>query len=116
MEVSYQIENNHLVIAITGQVDSTNAPQMEETIRAIVKDHPRDSIVLDLDKLEYTTSAGLRVAVFTNGFWGADEEKANRLAGALAKAGVTRLHFSADSYHQRYIPFPALARAMRAAR
>ena len=61
MEVSYQIENNHLVIAITGQVDSTNAPQMEEKIRAIVKDHPRDSIVLDLDKLEYTTSAGLRV-------------------------------------------------------
>ena len=59
MEVSYQIENNHPVIAITGQVDSTNAPQMEEKIRAIVKDHPRDSIVLDLDKLEYTTSAGL---------------------------------------------------------
>ena len=64
----------------------------------------------------YAAERGLRVAVFTNGFWGADEEKANRLAGALAKAGVTRLHFSADSYHQRYIPFPALARAMRAAR
>ena len=61
MNVSYKTENNKLVIAITGQVDSTNAPEMEEKIRAIVAEHPSDSIVLDLDKLEYTTSAGLRV-------------------------------------------------------
>ena len=61
MNVSYKTENNKLVIALTGQVDSTNAPEMEEKIRAIVAEHPSDSIVLDLDKLEYTTSAGLRV-------------------------------------------------------
>jgi len=61
VNVSYKTENNKLVIAITGQVDSTNAPEMEEKIRAIVAEHPSDSIVLDLDKLEYTTSAGLRV-------------------------------------------------------
>ena len=61
MNVSYKTENNKLVIAITGQVDSTNAPEMEDKIRAIVAEHPSDSIVLDLDKLEYTTSAGLRV-------------------------------------------------------
>ena len=61
MEVSYQIENEKLVIAIAGQVDSATAPQMEEKMRGILKDHPKNSIVLDLDKLEYTTSAGLRV-------------------------------------------------------
>lgn len=61
MEVSYQIENEKLVIAIAGQVDSATAPQMEEKMRGILKDHPKNSIVLDLDKLDYTTSAGLRV-------------------------------------------------------
>ena len=61
MKVSYQIENEKLVIAIAGQVDSATAPQMEEKMRGILKDHPKNSIVLDLDKLEYTTSAGLRV-------------------------------------------------------
>ena len=33
MEVSYQIENEKLVIAIAGQVDSATAPQMEEKMR-----------------------------------------------------------------------------------
>ena len=61
MEVSYQIDHEKLVIAIAGKVDSANAPEMESKIREIVKDHPKDTIELDLDKLEYTTSAGLRV-------------------------------------------------------
>lgn len=61
MEVSYQVKNETLVIAIAGQVDSATAPQMEEKMRGILKDHPKNSIVLDLDKLDYTTSAGLRV-------------------------------------------------------
>ena len=61
MEVNYQIKNEILVISITGNVDSSNAPQMEARIREIVKNNPKDSIVMDLDKLDYTTSAGLRV-------------------------------------------------------
>ena len=55
------MKNETLVIAIAGQVDSATAPQMEEKMRGILKDHPKNSIVLDLDKLDYTTSAGLRV-------------------------------------------------------
>ena len=34
---------------------------MEKKIHEIVKDHPSDPIMLDLDSREYPTSAGLRV-------------------------------------------------------
>lgn len=60
-EVIYKVENGTLIYLLKGLIDSTNASDVEKTIRQVLEEHPAESIVVDLDQLEYTTSAGLRV-------------------------------------------------------
>ncbi|MBR5345848.1 MAG: anti-sigma factor antagonist [Clostridia bacterium] len=50
-----------LMIPLTGSIDSTNAPETERLIRSAIAGHPDETVVLDCDKLDYITSAGLRV-------------------------------------------------------
>ena len=59
--VSWKMEDGALVIALSGSIDSANAPEVEQTIRNAVTENPAETILLDCDKLEYTTSAGLRI-------------------------------------------------------
>ena len=59
--VSCRKENDALVIALCGNIDSVNAPEVEEKIRTAMAETPSETILLDCDKLVYTTSAGLRV-------------------------------------------------------
>ena len=54
-------ENGKLIIAFTGNIDSSNASSVEAELRALYEAHPCDSVELDCDRLEYTSSAGLRV-------------------------------------------------------
>ena len=55
------IENNALTIWLEGRIDSNNAAAIEQEIGAAVKEAPGTEIVLDAGKLEYISSAGLRV-------------------------------------------------------
>ena len=50
-----------LYVAIAGRIDATNASEAEEKVFAIINDNKDKHIVLDADKLEYISSAGLRV-------------------------------------------------------
>lgn len=54
-------ENGKLIIALAGEIDSSNAPQVEDQIREIRKAHRYDAIELDCNNLKYASSAGLRV-------------------------------------------------------
>ena len=54
-------ENGKLVIALTGTIDSSNAPEVEKGIRALLEKSAPQAVELDCDGLEYATSAGLRV-------------------------------------------------------
>ena len=56
-----KLENGVLTLSLTGQIDSSNAPVIEQEINELRKAYPADAIVLDCDGLEYATSAGLRV-------------------------------------------------------
>ena len=56
-----RIENNRLTAYLEGRIDSTNAPAVEAELLGAVNDHPGAAIVLDADRLEYISSAGLRV-------------------------------------------------------
>ena len=56
-----QFENNELTIFLEGKIDSLSAPGLEEEINQLHRKYPAETIILDCDKLEYTTSAGLRV-------------------------------------------------------
>ena len=61
MDVTYRLDQNILYIAIEGRVDASNAAAAEEKIFSIKKANPGTHTVVDADKLEYLSSAGLRV-------------------------------------------------------
>ena len=61
MDVTYRIDKDILYIAVEGRIDASNAAEAEEKIFKIKNDNPGKHTVLDADKLEYISSAGLRV-------------------------------------------------------
>ena len=61
MNVTYRIDKNILYIAIEGRIDASNAAQAEEMVFAIKKENPGNHTVIDAERLEYISSAGLRV-------------------------------------------------------
>ena len=61
MNVTYRVDKDILYIAIEGRVDASNATIAEEKFFAIKNDNTGKHVVIDADKLEYISSAGLRV-------------------------------------------------------
>ncbi len=60
-EVRGTMRDGHLWITLFGRIDSGNAAQVEEEINKLMADDPSGSITVDAEKLEYISSAGLRV-------------------------------------------------------
>ena len=54
-------EDGRLIIAFDGNIDSSNATSVEAELRRLYDAQPCDSVELDCDRLEYSSSAGLRV-------------------------------------------------------
>ena len=54
-------ENGKLIITLTGKIDSSNANLVGAGIQALRHQYPCESIILDCEKLDYSSSAGLRV-------------------------------------------------------
>ena len=61
MNITYRIDKDILYISVEGRVDASNAAEVEEKIFSIKNDNPGKHTVVDADKLEYISSAGLRV-------------------------------------------------------
>ncbi len=61
MNVTYRVDKDILYIAIEGRVDASNAALAEEKVFDIKKENPAKHTVVDAEKLEYISSAGLRV-------------------------------------------------------
>ena len=61
MNITYRLDNNIIYIAIEGRIDASNAAIAEEKIFNIKNDNSDKYLVIDADKLEYISSAGLRV-------------------------------------------------------
>ena len=61
MTITYRVDKEILYIAVEGRIDASNATQAEETIVNIKNNNPGKHTVLDADKLEYISSAGLRI-------------------------------------------------------
>ena len=61
MNITFRIDKDILYIAVEGRIDASNAAQAEEKIFSIKNDNPGKHTVLYADKLEYISSAGLRV-------------------------------------------------------
>ena len=59
LNIVRQVENGVALIKPEGKLDTVTAPEMEEAIKEIISDVTE--LNLDLEKLEYISSAGLRV-------------------------------------------------------
>lgn len=59
MDIKCNREGDTMTIAVIGRVDTTTAPVFEQAITDNVGDATK--LVLDLNELTYTSSAGLRV-------------------------------------------------------
>ena len=63
MNITYRIDNDIIYVAVEGRVDASNASIVEEQIFNIKNEHNNKHMVIDADKLEYISSAGLRVVL-----------------------------------------------------
>lgn len=59
MEIKKQINDKELIIGLKGRLDTSTAPQFEEAVKESLAG--MTSFILDLEELEYMSSAGLRI-------------------------------------------------------
>ena len=63
MNIIKEIKNKTLNIALEGRLDTTTAPELEAELKQSISDNER--LIFDFTKLEYLSSAGLRVLLAT---------------------------------------------------
>lgn len=63
LQVSGTMVQDSLVIKVEGRVDSTNAIVLETEIFRLCEQMPCEKVVLDVENLDYISSAGLRVVL-----------------------------------------------------
>ncbi len=59
LNITKNLENDCLTISLEGRLDTTTAPQLETTLKESLDGV--QELVMDFEKLEYISSAGLRV-------------------------------------------------------
>lgn len=59
MDLQTRIENNAIVVTISGRLDAVTAPEYEKRIRELI-DSGNSYFVVDFEQLDYISSAGLR--------------------------------------------------------
>ena len=59
MTINKTLDGTNLTLALEGRLDTMTAPELEAELNASLKD--AESLTLDFSKLEYISSAGLRV-------------------------------------------------------
>ena len=59
MEIKKTENGTHITMALTGRLDTTTAPQLEAELKDCMDG--ADALTLDFEKLDYISSAGLRV-------------------------------------------------------
>ncbi len=62
MEITVRELKNVDVVTVSGRVDSSTAPRLDQTLKGLV-DNRRNRIVLDMARVEYLSSAALRAMV-----------------------------------------------------
>ena len=61
MTINQNKNNETLVLALEGRLDTTTAPELEAVVEKIPENVKE--LVVDMEKLEYISSAGLRVVL-----------------------------------------------------
>ena len=61
IEIKGIMNEDTLTISLNGRIDSTNAEDVEKQITEIREANNYDKIIIDAQKLDYISSAGLRI-------------------------------------------------------
>lgn len=61
--MKHSLENNILTLFPEGRLDSGNSEKIEAEINSIIAENSSDNLVLDIENLQYLSSAGLRVVL-----------------------------------------------------
>ncbi len=80
MTINKSIENEKIVFALEGRLDTTTAPQLQEVL--IPAFDESKAITLDFAKLAYVSSAGLRVLLM-------GQKQAKKTGGAMSLVNVS---------------------------
>ena len=64
MTINKQQNGAALTLALEGRLDTTTAPQLEAELKASL--NGAESLILDFSKLDYISSAGLRVLLYAH--------------------------------------------------
>ncbi len=59
LNITKQINGSNATVALEGRLDTTTAPQLESELKSFIES--LTELVFDFEKLEYISSAGLRV-------------------------------------------------------
>ena len=59
MKIEKQLKGSEIVISLAGRLDTITAPELEEELNSSLGD--AEKLTFDMEKLEYISSAGLRV-------------------------------------------------------
>lgn len=61
--VNTEILQNIVILTLEGELDSSTAPKLNEEVKKIIPLQPNE-FVMDLENLNFMSSAGLRVIIF----------------------------------------------------
>lgn len=61
--MKHTLENNALTLYLEGELNSYTSKDVEKEIESIMSGQTFDKVILDLEKLTYISSAGLRIVV-----------------------------------------------------
>ena len=64
MELTHRKEGNTVVVAISGRLDAVSSPEFDEEVNSLMG-QGENAFILDLEKLDYISSAGLRSILAT---------------------------------------------------
>ena len=64
LNIQKTVENENVICAPEGRLDTVTSPELEDALKASFEE--ADALTLDLGKLEYISSAGLRVLLLTH--------------------------------------------------
>ena len=62
MNIKQKKENKAVTVSVSGRIDTSTAPELLEYLNGVMPE--AEELVLDLQDVEYITSAGLRVILF----------------------------------------------------
>ena len=63
MDIIKTIKDGVCDIKLVGRLDTTTAPELEQALKEVFAEEPK-TLNIDLDQLEYISSAGLRTLLF----------------------------------------------------